>query len=75
MPLPVQITTIRINELRSMDFLLWNPVTAVKRVLSKKLGLYLEANKFPLSGDCTNKNGMLKFLELHQTKVSHFIKN
>jgi hypothetical protein len=34
-----------------MDFLLWNPVTAVKRVLSKKLGLYLEANKFPLSGD------------------------
>jgi hypothetical protein len=29
-----------------MNFLLLNPLTAVKRVLSKKLELYLEANKF-----------------------------
>jgi len=34
-----------------MNFLLLNPVTAVKRVRSKKLELYLEANKFPPSGD------------------------
>ncbi len=34
-----------------MNFLLFNHVTAVKRVLSKKLELYLEANKFPPSGD------------------------
>jgi hypothetical protein len=48
-----------------MNFLLLNPVTAVKRVLSKKLELYLEANKFPPSGDKPSA----------QTKVSHFIKN
>jgi hypothetical protein len=61
-----------------MNFLLFNPVTAVKRVLSKKLELYLEANKFPPSGDeppAQTKNGMFKFLELHQTKLSHFHKN
>jgi hypothetical protein len=34
-----------------MNFLLLNPVTAVKRILSTKLELYLEANKFPPSGD------------------------
>jgi hypothetical protein len=34
-----------------MNFLLFNHVTAVKRVLSKKLELYLEANNFPPSGD------------------------
>ncbi len=34
-----------------MNFLLLNPVTAVKRVLLKKLELYLGANKFPPSGD------------------------
>jgi hypothetical protein len=47
--LPVQITTIRINELRY--FLLLNPFTAVKKVLWKTLELYLEANKFLPSGD------------------------
>jgi hypothetical protein len=34
----------------SMNFLLLNP-TAMEKVLSKKLELYLEADKFPPSGD------------------------
>jgi hypothetical protein len=34
-----------------MSFLLLNPVTAVKKALSKKLELYLDANKFPPSGN------------------------
>jgi hypothetical protein len=45
--LPVQITTIRKNDLRYLQciLLLLNPFTAVKKVHSKKLELYLEANK------------------------------
>ncbi len=39
-----------------MNFLLLNPVTAVKRVPSKKLELYLAANEFPpLRDDSRNK--------------------
>jgi hypothetical protein len=34
-----------------MNFLLLNPVIAVKRLLSKKLELYLGGDKFPPSGD------------------------
>jgi hypothetical protein len=34
-----------------MNFPLLNPFTVVKKVLLKKLELYLEANKFPPSGD------------------------
>jgi hypothetical protein len=51
--LPVQITTIRMNDLRYFQciLLLLNPFTAVKKVHSKKLELYLEANKFLPSGD------------------------